>query len=234
MSARLKPLVLLPGLLNDAALWRAQIQALAPDAAAIVPDLTLDATIDAMARRVLAAAPPTFALAALSMGGYVAFEIMRQAPGLVTRLALLSTSAAPDSEQKAADRRRAIASLRRGRFLGVTEGLLPKLIHPDQVAGPVGREVKAMAQRVGAAAFLRQQQAIMGRQDSRPTLERIHVPTLIVVGEDDVLTPRPHAEEMHRGIAGSELHVLPACGHLTPMERPEAVTALMRAWLAAD
>ena len=233
MSLRPRPLVLLPGLLCDAALWRAQIEGLASEAAVIVPDLTLDTSIDAMARRVLAAAPPTFALAALSMGGYVAFEILRQAPGLVTRLALLSTTAAPDSPEKSVERRRAIASLRRGRFLGVTDRLLPQLVHPAAVDGPVGRAVRDMAQRVGGEAFVRQQKAIMGRPDSRPTLERIHVPTMILVGEDDVLTPRPHAEEMHRGIAGSELHVPPGCGHLPPMERPEAVMELMRDWLAA-
>src|SRR5690349_2297310 len=137
MGFSLSPLVLLPGLLCDAALWRAEIEGLADLASVYVPDLTLDDTVAAMAARVLAVAPARFALGALSMGGYVAFEIMRQAPERVERLALLSTSAAPDTPDEAAERRRGMASLRLGRFVGVGKHLLPQLIHPSRLADPV-------------------------------------------------------------------------------------------------
>jgi pimeloyl-ACP methyl ester carboxylesterase len=225
------PLLLLPGLLCDAALWRAQVEALADVAAASVADLTLDTSIEAMASRVLATAPPVFALAGLSMGGYVAFEIMRRAPQRVTRLALFDTQAELDSPERITQRHRSIESLRLGRFVGVTARLLPQLVHPCQAAGPVGETVTAMAKRVGGAAFLRQQQAILDRPDSRPTLAAIRVPTLVAVGADDVLTPVSDAIEIHRGIAGSRLRVIDECGHLPALEKPEETSELLREWL---
>ncbi len=229
----LTPLILLPGLLCDAVLWRAQVDALADVAAASVVDLTLDDSVGAMAERVLAVAPPRFALAGLSMGGYVAFEIMRRAPERVSRLALFDTSAAPDSERRAATRRRLLGTLKVGRFVGVTRRILPTLIHESHVDGPVGEAVMAMAGRVGADAYRRQQQAILSRPDSRPILKGISVPTLIAVGDSDSVTPLERAEEIHAGIAGSVLHVLSACGHLPAMEKPEETSGLLRRWLVS-
>ena len=227
-------LLLLPGLLCDARLWRDQVEGLRDLADAQVADLTLDDDVGAMARRVLASAPPRFALAALSMGGYVAFEILRQAPERVTRLALFATSASPDSADRAARRRAALASLAHGRFVGVTRRLLPQLVHPSRVDGEVGAEVRAMAERVGGEAFLRQQTAILGRPDSRPVLASIAVPTLVAVGDSDVLTPPAESRAMFRAIPGASLHVFGRCGHLPAMERPVKTTALLRGWLADD
>lgn len=228
------PLVLLPGLLCDERLWRDQARGLADIAESVIPDLTLDDTIGAMARRVLDTAPERFALAALSMGGYVAFEILRQQPQRVTRLALLDTSASTDTPERAAQRWAGIESMKYGRFFGVTARMLPQLVHAKHVQGPVGEEVRAMAKRVGGEAFLRQQHAILDRPDSRPLLPSIQVPTLIAVGDSDVLTPPADAEAMHRSIAGSSLHIFPACGHLPPMEMPEETSAVLRRWLLAS
>ncbi len=230
--ADLAPLVLLPGLLCDARLWREQALALHDVADIQIADLTLDDSVSAMAARVLAAAPQRFALGGLSMGGYVAFEILRQAPERVTRLALFSTSAAPDSPQRAEQRRRAMAALSVGRFLGVTQQMMPQLLPPSRLNDPLAGEVKAMAGRVGGEAFLRQQQAILGRPDSRPGLAGIRVPTLVAVGDLDRLTPPAEAQAIHEGVAGSTLHVFADCGHLPAMERPDETTALLRAWLA--
>ncbi len=230
--ADLAPLVLLPGLLCDARLWREQALALHDVADIQVADLTLDDSVSAMAARVLAAAPQRFALGGLSMGGYVAFEILRQAPERVTRLALFSTSAAPDSPQRAEQRRRAMAALSVGRFLGVTQQMMPQLLPASRLSDPLAGEVKAMAGRVGGEAFLRQQQAILGRPDSRPDLAGVRVPTLVAVGDLDRLTPPAEAQAIHEGIAGSTLHVFADCGHLPAMERPDETTALLRAWLA--
>ena len=227
----LTPLILLPGLLCDAMLWRAQVDALADVAAASVADLTLDDSIDAMAARILAVAPPRFALAGLSMGGYVAFEIMRQAPERVTRLALLDTSAAPDDERAVERRKRLVASLKVGRFLGVTKHILAQLVHSSHVEGPVGEAVMAMAKRVGADAYRRQQQSTLSRPDSRPLLSSIDVPTMVVVGDCDVVTPLAKAQEISDGIPGSTLHVLKDCGHLPPLERPAETSTLLREWL---
>ena len=225
------PLLLLPGLLCDSELWRPQVEALADVAAALIPDLTLDTSIEDMAARVLAVAPPVFSLAALSMGGYVAFEIMRRAPERVLRLALFDTQAELDPPERIAARRRGMESLKLGRFVGITSRLLPQLLHPDHVIGPVGKTVSAMAKRVGGAAFLRQQQAILDRPDSRPTLATIRIPTLVAVGEQDAVTPITDSLEIHRGIPGSQLHLFSHCGHLPALEKPAETTALLRQWL---
>ncbi|MFV3440479.1 alpha/beta fold hydrolase, partial [Mycobacterium tuberculosis] len=100
-----------------------------------------------------------------------------------------------------------------GRFLGVTGRLLPQLVHPDHVEGPVGDAVQAMAARVGGDAFLRQQRAILGRPDSRPLLPRIAVPTLIAVGDGDRLTPPAEAHAMHAALPAAQFHLFHSCGH---------------------
>ncbi len=227
-----EPLVLLPGLLCDQHLWRSQVEALADIAAPVVADLTLDDTVEGMARRVLASAPSRFSLAGLSMGGYVALEIMRLAPERVARLALVSTSARPETAERQEERLRGIASLRRGRFVGVTHGLLKQLVHPQHFDGPVAADLRTMAARIGKTAFIRQQQAIMTRRDARSTLSRIIVPTLVAVGDGDVTTPPACANEMHQAVQGSRLHVFKGCGHLPAMESPVETASLLREWLS--
>ena len=224
-------LLLLPGLLCDARLWRDQVLGLTGLARCRIADVALDDELPAMAARALAAAPPRFALCGLSMGGYLAFEILRQAPGRVTRLALLDTSARPDTPDQARRRRGLMSLTRSGRFRGVTPRLLPQLLHPAHLDGPVGQEVTAMAERVGKAAFLRQQAAILGRPDSRPLLPGLRLPVLVGAGEADVLTPPELASEIAGLIPAARLVLLPGCGHLPPMEDPPAITALLRNWL---
>ena len=224
-------LLLLPGLLCDATLWQAQIAGLAGFVECQVADVTIDDSLPAMARRALEAAPERFALAGLSMGGYLAFEILRQAPQRVTRLALFDTSARPDTPDQARRRRGLIGLARTGAFRGVTPRLLPQLVHPAHLGGPVGATVMEMAERVGRDAFLRQQAAILGRPDSRPALPGIRLPTLVAVGEADVLTPPELAEEMAGAIPGAQLARIPRSGHLPTMEQPEHSAGLMRQWL---
>ncbi|MCL6713598.1 alpha/beta fold hydrolase [Pseudomonas sp. R2.Fl] len=226
-------LLLLPGLLCDARLWRDQAEDLADLAEISVPDLTLDDSVGAMAARVLAQAPARFALGALSMGGYVAFEILRQAPQRVERLALLSTSARADPPKRAAVRRASLAMAERGRFAGVTRKLLPQLVHASRVDTPVGEEVMAMAERVGRDAFLRQQRAILERPDSQPLLSTLSMPTVVGVGDDDRMTAPEESRILQTGIAGARLHVFADCGHLPPMEKPRETNDLLRAWLTA-
>lgn len=228
----LQPLILLPGMPCDRELWRGQIEGLADVAAALVGDLSLDNSVQAMARRVLAMAPGRFALAGLSMGGYVAFEIMRQAPERVDRLALFDTAASPDTPEKIEGRRRAMATASEGGYSQVISDMLPKMVHADAVES-VGPTFKAMAHRVGADAYIRQQEAIIGRPDSRPLLPAISVPTLVAVGDSDALTPPEVAREMADTIEGARLHIFERCGHLSTMERPQEATHLMREWLAA-
>ncbi|RYG61482.1 MAG: alpha/beta fold hydrolase [Alphaproteobacteria bacterium] len=226
-------LLFLPGLLCDAHLWHHQAEALAGAHTIHIADLTQDDTIQAMAARTLASAPAAFTLIALSMGGYVAFEILRQAPSRVTKLILLDTSASLDTPDKVTKRKAGIASLKLGRFMGVTNSLLPNLIHPKHIGQAVGDDVKAMALRVGGEAYIRQQTAILNRPDSHPTLPTITVPTLIGVGDSDLITPLPEAQAMHAAIPHATLHVFNQCGHLPPLENPEETTTLIQTFLTA-
>jgi pimeloyl-ACP methyl ester carboxylesterase len=227
------PLLLLPGLLCDAALWRAQLEDLADVAAPAVADLTRDDTLDGMARRVLEGAPPRFALAGLSMGGYVAQAVMRAAPERVLRLALLDTSARADTPEQTQRRHDLIALAERGQFKGVSARLMPLFVHPDRLEDQaLTGAISAMAARVGKAAFLRQQKAIMGRPDNRPQLPRIACPTLVLCGREDALTPPAVSEEIAALVPGARLELVEHCGHMTTMERPAAVSAALRRWLA--
>ncbi|MEW5726648.1 MAG: alpha/beta fold hydrolase [Pseudomonadota bacterium] len=225
-------LVLLPGLLNDARLWSHQKASLSALVDVMVADLTQDDTIAAMARRVLDTAPARFALAGLSMGGYVAMEILRQAPERVTRLALLDTTARPDTAEQTQRRKDAIALATSGGFDKIMPGMLPLLVQPDHMAlERVGGLAKDMARAVGAEAFVRQQTAIMHRPDSRPGLNRVSCPTLVLCGRDDGLTPPDRHEEMADLIPDSRLVMVEQCGHLSAIEQPQAVSAVLSYWL---
>ena len=225
-------LMLLPGLNCDARLWRDVIAGLRDEADSIVADLSAHDTIAGMARAVLAAAPARFALAGLSMGGYVALEVMRQAPERVTRLALLDTTARPDDAARRETRRAGMAAAAQGKFGLVARTMQPGLLAPQHLDQPVAAEVIAMSERTGADVYLRHQEAIMGRIDSRPFLGAIGVPTLVGVGEFDALTPPELAREMAAAIPGAQLAVFAGAGHMSTMEAPEAVVAAMRDWLA--
>jgi pimeloyl-ACP methyl ester carboxylesterase len=229
------PLVLLPGLLLDERLYAAQIAALGDVAAIRVGDLTAADSIAGMAEAVLAQAPERFALCGLSMGGYVAFEIMRRAPERVLRLALLDTQARPDSPEARERRLGMIARAERGELETVIGQLLPLFIHPDRLADRalVGT-ITAMARKVGRDGFLSQQSAILNRIDSRPSLGAIACPTLVLVGRQDALTPPAAHEEMAAAIPNATLVVLPACGHLSPLEQPAMVSAQLHAWLTLE
>lgn len=226
-------LILLPGLLCDKALWCHQISALEGEVDVMVADLTGFDSIETLAEQVLSTAPERFALAGLSMGGYVAMELARQAPERIIQLALMDTTARPDAEETRQRRRGLIELAQRGDFKGVTPRLLPMLISAMRLQDEaLTKTIIDMAGRVGLEAFLRQQRAILGRIDSRPHLSLIDVPTTIICGEDDALTPPEHAHEMASLIKGASVHIIPKSGHLAPLEQPEAVNRIMKKWLA--
>ncbi len=226
------PTLFLPGLLCDRALWENQITALGGILSAQVADLTQDDSMEAMAHRALDAAPERFALAALSMGGYVAFEMLRQQSQRISGLCLISTSARPDTPEQAERRRLLMAMSREGNFKGVTPRLLPLLIHKDRLNdNRLTSAITAMAVRMGRDAFLRQQTAILNRPDNRPFLKRISCPTLVMGGAQDAITPPAIVSEIAQGIAGSELKIIEGSGHLLPLEKPDEVNELLAKWL---
>ena len=227
------PLVLVPGLLCSARLYAAQVAALWPHGAVTVADHRRDDTMEAIATRILADAPPHFALAGLSMGGYIAFAMMRLAPERIARLALLDTSARPDLPEQKAGREKFIAMAQAGQLTDVVETLTPKFLHRNHAKDEgLKKIVRDMAHDTGADAFVRQQKAIMTRQDSRPLLSEIGCPTLVLVGEGDELTPPELSIEIAADILGSKLVVVPDCGHLSTIEKPDAVNAAMARWLS--
>jgi pimeloyl-ACP methyl ester carboxylesterase len=229
-----RKLILLPGLLCTEALWGPQVEALSDLAEISVADLTGADSMRGMADSVLAGAPGGFALAGLSMGGYVAQEIMRIAPGRVERLALLDTSARADTAERREARLEQIRMAREDQFDEVVETrFIPAMMNPANPFGPMLRAtVRAMCDSVGPKAFVRQQTAIMNRPDSRADLPRIACPTLVLCGRQDQPTPAELHEEMAAAIPGARLVVIEDCGHLAPIERPDEVNSAMREWLA--
>lgn len=229
------PTVLIPGLLCTPRLYAEQLPALWRFGAVTVADHTRDESVAGIARRILAAAPPRFALAGLSMGGYTAFEIMRVAPGRVARLALLDTSARADVPEQTERRRAQIALAQQGRFGEVLEPLFLSWVHRSRRNDEsLRRIVRRMAEQdSGPEVFVRQQRAIMSRPDSRPDLAAIRCPTLVLVGDGDEATPPDRAAEIANGIPGARLVTIPECGHLSTLERPEHVTQALVDWLEA-
>jgi pimeloyl-ACP methyl ester carboxylesterase len=228
------PTVLIPGLYATPRLYFAQLPALWRFGPVTVADHTRSGDLDTIARQILADAPPRFALAGLSMGGYLALSILRQAPERVERLALLDTAAIPDPEPTKELRRAAIALLEQERYEELVEQSFPNLVHPSRVEDHGLRAVMLeMLRGTGAQAAIRQQTAIIDRPDARPDLGAIAVPTLVLVGDADRLTPPERAVELADGIPGARLVTVAECGHLSALERPDAVTDALVEWLAA-
>ena len=228
------PLVLVPGLTCTAQLYAPQVVALWRYGAVTVADHRRDADIKAMAARILANAPPRFALAGLSFGGYIAFEMMRQAPARIARLALLDTSARPDTPEQTAGRKVQIAMAQNGRYGEIADLSIPRYLHRNRQNDPAMTAiVRQMIDETGADAFVRQLQAIMSRPDSRPLLASIRCPTLVLVGDGDLATPPELNKEIADGIPGARYVVVPDCGNLSTVERPGAVNAALAAWLEA-
>lgn len=227
-------LLLLPGLLNTARLWEHQVEHLSDTAAPVVADLTGSDSIALLAADALAqVSGERFILAGLSMGGYVALEIMRQAPRRVQALALLDTTARPDTQEATGTRHRLMELAERD-FPAVIDALMPRLVHPDRVDDAALRPVvEAMANDVGSSVFLRQQRAIMDRIDSRPYLPGIQCPTLVLCGREDAIAPVEIHEEMADAIPKASLVVIEHCGHLAPVERPHEVTRALKHWMAS-
>ena len=228
------PIVLIPGLLLSPPLYAAQLPALWRLGPVTVAVHTRDDSMAAIAQRILASAPPRFALVGLSMGGYISFEILRQAPQRIARLALLDTMAVPDTPEGSSARRTQMTLAEAGRLDQVVDDLWPRLVHPSrQGDGALRAVIDAMAADVGTQGYLHQQRANIARPDSRPTLASIRCPTLVLVGEQDLLTPPERALEIADGIAGARLVRIADCGHLSTLERPDEVTQALHGWLAA-
>ena len=226
------PVMLIPGLNCTARLYADQLPALWTFGPVKVADHRRGDSVEIIARQILNEAPKKFALVGLSMGGYVALAIMRLAPERVVKLALLDTGARSDTPEQRERRTSQIAAAQAGQFDATSDALWPILVHKNRLGdGALKQVVVDMAGATGAEAFVNQQRAIMTRPDSRPGLSAIGCPTLVLVGDGDQLTPPHLSEEMAGLIANSRLVTIPDSGHLSTLERPEAVTRALVEWM---
>ena len=226
--------ILLPGLASDAALWRHQVPALAAAGHTVhITDAHARAeTLSAMARLVLTDHEGPLVLVGTSMGGILALEVFRQAPERVAAMALLGSSARPDTPQMTTLRSAAVREFEQGRVDEVLRANVPFAFHPSrQGDAALVAEYFDMVGRAGPAQLIRQNRAIMARPDSRPLLPRLQCPVLVVCGDADALTPPECSREVAAAVPQAELHLLPGCGHLLTWEQPEAVNALLLTWL---
>lgn len=226
------PILLVPGLGGSPRIYAPVADALWRFGPVTVANHVRDDSMGAIARRILAEAPPRFALAGHSMGGYIAFEIMRQAPERVAKLALINTQARPDSDEAKARRRALIARIEQGEFHAVLDDLFPGFVHPArQGDAALRRLVHDMGDDVTAQGFVRQLAAIIARPDSRPVLATIRCPTLVLTGDTDNTLSNTLSQEMADGIHGAKLVVLSDCGHLPQPEKPRETAQALTAWL---
>jgi pimeloyl-ACP methyl ester carboxylesterase len=226
------PILLVPGLMSSARIYASVIPALWRSGPVTVANHSRDDSIGAIARRILAEAPPRFALAGHSMGGYIAFEIMRQAPERVARLALINTQARPDTPEASARRRAHIVRVRDGGLHDVVDDMLPLMAHPSRAGDAALHGLfHDMGDDVGAQGYINHQTAIMARVDSRPTMAAIRCPTLVLTGDQDLLISNALSKEMADGIHGAKLVILAECGHCPQPERPRATSEALAEWL---
>ena len=226
------PILLVPGLVSSSRIYGPVVPDLWRFGPVTVANHIRDGHMALIARRILAEAPPRFALAGHSMGGYIAFEIMRQAPERVARLALLNTQARPDTPEATARRRGMMARAKGGEYRAVLDELFSGFVHPSRREDASLRQlVHDMGGDVGVEGFVRQQEAIISRPDSRPILAAIRCPTLVLSGDEDNTIPNALSVEMANNLHNAKLVILPNCGHLPQVEQPEATADALAEWL---
>jgi pimeloyl-ACP methyl ester carboxylesterase len=230
-------LVLVPGLMCDGAAWSHQVAVLGRDRQIHVAEHGLSDSLGAMAQRILDAATPTFALVGHSMGGRVALEVMARAPERVSRLALLDSgyealAQGPGGEREKAGRYRLLRMAREEGMLAMAQDWARGMVHPARLAdAQLMDAIHSMIVRAGVAQFEAQITALLARPDRSSLLASLQLPTLLLCGREDSWSPLARHEEMARLIRGSHLVSVPDSGHMSTMERPEAVTAALLAWL---
>lgn len=226
-------LVLLPGLATDAALWEAQLAVLPEDWHTVVSDVhTRETTITAMAARLLQEHPGPLVLCGASMGGMIAMEAARLAPQRLHGLALLGTTARPETPEMRGVREAAIELFAKGRVREVLEANVPLAFAPAQAGNAALVEAYiAMVERAGAGQLIAQNRAVITRPDARAHLPVLGCPVLAVCGRHDQLTPPELAREIAALVPQAELVELPDCGHMITMEQPGALNAHLLDWL---
>lgn len=227
-------MVLLPGVMCDAGLWQEMVEPLAPFGPLMYGDLSQASTLAAMASAVLAAAPVRFTLVGFSMGGYVAREMIRQAPERVERLILIASSSQQDSEQmhafKAATARALLAS--QDTFGGLGQKAIALSLSESHAGDArLHKHIHAMSLRMGRDAWCRQ--LLMARDSDTARLHQISCPTLVVAAAADRMRSLQESAILQASIPDAVLEVIEESGHMIPLEQPDALAAVMTRWLLA-
>ena len=229
----MRRLILLPGLAADETMWQAQLAALArwEPVVAHVHAEPLD-TIEAMAASLLARHEGPLVLCGASMGGMIAMEAVRQAPGRISGLALLGTSARPETPDMQKLREAAIDLFAQGRVAEVIEPNVAFAFHPDQARdAALVRSYVDFVLRAGADQLIRQNRAVIVRPDARTHLGDVRCPTLVMCGDSDQLAPPECSREIAALVPGAQLEWVARCGHMLTMEKPALVNAALARWL---
>lgn len=224
--------VFIPGLGGSPRSYEGVLPALWRRGSVLFANQMSEDTISAIAARILQHAPPRFLLAGHSFGGYVAFEVLRQAPERVTQLVLLNTSARPESDEAREKRLAQINEVEQGGYDAVGRAQAARVVHTSRADDKALQEKLLQSWRdSGKEAYLHQQRAIMERADSRPLLGSIAIPTLVLTGEGDQVIPPAMSKEIADGIPGASLTVIEKSGHFPAMEQPESVKRALEDWL---
>lgn len=227
------PIIIIPGLGTSPRTYSDILPALWSHSSVTIVNTAEHDSIEAIAEHILASvSPPRFNLIGHSMGGYIAFEILRQAPARVAKLALINTSARPDNDEAKEKRKGQIAKAKKGEFAEIIKGALPAFVHPDQKDNEKLQEaITAAHNDAGAEAYINQQTAIMGRKDSRTDLRHIEIPTIVITGDEDKLIPLEPSQEIANSIPNAKLVIIKQAGHMSPLEQPQAVSDALVEWL---
>jgi pimeloyl-ACP methyl ester carboxylesterase len=225
-------LVFIPGLAADHRMWRDQLAGLQEFTPQVSDVHMRHDSIEAMAAALLAEAAGDLFLCGASMGGMIAMEAARQAPQRVKGLALLGTNARPEDDAMRAVRLAAIELFEQGRLREVIEPNIALAFHPAN-APALAQVYLDFVLGAGAAQLVRQNRAVIARPDARAHLGAVRCPTLVMCGDSDALTPPECSREIASLVPGAELVLVPECGHMLTMERPQAINRQLRRWLAS-
>ena len=237
MDATRAAVLMLPGLLCDHTIWQAQAAGLADIADVTIADFGELDDLSGMARAALdqVADDPSGRLLDVvghSMGGRVAFELWRVAPERVRSLVVLDTGCHAVAPAEPASRQVLLGVAADQGMAALAEAWLPPMVHPDRRDDPtLMAPLTEMVMRATPELHARQIRALLGRPDATPLLAGITVPTLVIVGREDEWSPVPQHETIAAAIPDARLEVIDHSGHMVTVERPDAVTALLREWL---